>query len=148
MADASIEKKIELRVIAPTMATDKSPYKFQKAVDMVILRATTGDIGILPGRVPVSMVLQTGVLRIFDEDTEKSLAVLGNGVAHVADNIVTVLADGVLKPSEIDTEAVTAEQKELQAKHDETHDLSEKTNLKKDIYRCKIQLEVAATEKK
>jgi hypothetical protein len=34
MAEAIAEKKIELRVIAPTMATDKSPYKFQKSVDM------------------------------------------------------------------------------------------------------------------
>jgi F0F1-type ATP synthase epsilon subunit len=43
-----MEKKVELRVIAPTMATDKSPYKFQKAVDMVIMRCSTGDMGILP----------------------------------------------------------------------------------------------------
>jgi F-type H+-transporting ATPase subunit epsilon len=142
------EKKIELRVIAPTMATDKSPYKFQKSVDMVILRATTGDMGILPGRVPVSMVLETGILRIFDEDAEHHIAILGSGVAHIADNIVTILSDTALKPDEIDTAKVTADQKEFQRLHDETNDLNEKTNYKRDIYRCKIQLEVAGSVKK
>ncbi|MDR0272737.1 MAG: hypothetical protein LBI27_05415, partial [Clostridiales bacterium] len=38
------------------MATDKSPYKFNDNIDMVIMRCTTGDMGILPGRVPVTTV--------------------------------------------------------------------------------------------
>ncbi|MCL1883361.1 MAG: hypothetical protein FWF81_06400 [Defluviitaleaceae bacterium] len=92
MAEAIADKKLDLRVIAPTMATDKSPYKFQKAVDMVIMRCTTGDIGILPGRVPVSMVLDKGTLRIFDEDTEKLMEVSG-GIAHVSDDVVTILSE-------------------------------------------------------
>ena len=144
MAEAVVEKKIELRVIAPTMATDKSPYKVKESVDMVIMRCTTGDMGILPGRVSVSAVLDTGVLRVFDAstDTESRLFVKG-GVAHVKDDVLTILSDSVLKPSEIDKNAVNAEIKELQRLMDETEDMNEKTSYRKNISHCQIKLDVA-----
>jgi F-type H+-transporting ATPase subunit epsilon len=144
MAEAVVEKKIELRVIAPTTATDKSPYKFKKSVDMVIMRCTTGDMGILPGRVPVSMVLGTGILRIFDENNEKHLAVQG-GIANVTDDVVTVLADAAQTPEELDAEKIKAEMKELRRLHDEAQDLNEKQNYKKDLHRCQVQLDVAGS---
>ena len=145
MAEA-ITKKIELRVIAPTMATDKSPYKFKKAVDMAIMRCTTGDMGILPGRVPVAMVLDTGILRIYDEDQVKHMVVV-NGIANVNDDIITILSDCVQLPEEIDTAKVSAELKELQDLREKTTDLNEKQNYSKEIYRCKVQLEVAEYKK-
>jgi F-type H+-transporting ATPase subunit epsilon len=144
------DNKIELRVIAPTTATDKSPYKFKKDVDMVIMRCTTGDMGILPGRTPVSVVLDTGVLRIFDEEAdiqERHLAVMG-GVAHVSDNILTIISDAVQKPEDINADKATADLKELQSLYDKTDNLNEKQNLSKDIHKCKILLEVAGTVKK
>jgi F-type H+-transporting ATPase subunit epsilon len=145
MAEATVEKKVELRVIAPTMATDKSPYKFRKDVDMVIMRCATGDMGILPGRVPVSTVLGTGVLRIFDGDDEKNMAIVG-GIAHASDNIVTILTDFAQKPDEIDAEKVSEELKELQRKYDETSDLHEKNSYREDFHRCQILLDVAKTK--
>ena len=146
MAEAA-EKKIELRVIAPTMETDKSPYRFRKEVDMVIMRCSTGDMGILPGRVPVSSVLGTGVLRIFDEDSERHMAVLG-GVAHVSDNVVTILSDCAQKPDELDLAALTTELKDLQSLYEKTAALNEKQTISNDIHRCKVQIEVAETVKK
>jgi len=147
MAEPVVEKKIELRVIAPTMATGKSPYKFKKSVDMVIMRCATGDMGILPGRIPVSTVLGTGVLRIFDEDTEKHMAIVG-GIAHASDNIVTILSDFVQKPDEINADKVAEELKEFHRKYDETPDLNEKRIYRDDIYRCQILLDVAKTASK
>ncbi|MCL1846311.1 MAG: ATP synthase F1 subunit epsilon [Defluviitaleaceae bacterium] len=144
MAD---EKKIELRVIAPTMATDKSPYKFEKSVDMAIMRCTTGDLGILPGRMPVSMVLGTGVLRIFDEDSETHMAILG-GVAHAGDDVVTILSDAAFRPDEIDTQKISEEMSELRRLLDGTADLDEKHKYREDIHRMQVQLEVAKSEEK
>jgi len=141
MADAVAEKKIELRVIAPTSATDKSPYKFRKGVDMVIMRCSTGDMGILPGRMPVSAVLGMGILRIFDEDIVRHMAVMG-GIAHAGDDVLTILSDEALKPEEIDAEKVAAEMKELQSKLDAAVDMTEKDVYKKEIYRCQVQLDV------
>ena len=145
MAEVVAEKKIELRVIAPTMATDKSPYKFQKSVDMVIMRCTTGDMGILPGRMPVSAVLDAGILRIFDEEASESKMVVMGGVVHVSDDIVTILSDAAFKPDEINTEEVIAKMKEFQRLCDETEDYNEKTSYRKEIYRCQIKLDVAET---
>ncbi|MCL2455958.1 MAG: ATP synthase F1 subunit epsilon [Defluviitaleaceae bacterium] len=136
-------KKIELRVIAPTMATDKSPYKFNAPVDMVIMRCTTGDLGILPGRVPVSMVLGTGILRVLDEENEKHIAIMG-GIAHVSDDIVTVLSDAALNPDEIEIEKVQSELKELRSKYEETTDLLEKTNFRDELNRLQVLVDVGA----
>jgi len=144
MAEA---KKIELRVIAPTTATNVSPYKFNEEIDMVIMRCTTGDMGILPGRVPISMVLGTGVLRILDEDSEKHMAIMG-GVAHASDNIVTILSDSALSPSEIEVEKVQNELKEFRRKYDEATDISEKNSYREELHRCQVLVDVAGSEKR
>jgi len=140
-------KKIELRVIAPTTATTADPYKFNDSIDMVIMRCTTGDMGILAGRVPISMVLGTGVLRIINEDSEKHLAIMG-GVAHASDDIVTILSDSALAPNEIEVEKVQAELKELQQKYEEATDISEKNSYRDEMHRCQVLVDVASSEKK
>ncbi|MCL1878692.1 MAG: ATP synthase F1 subunit epsilon [Defluviitaleaceae bacterium] len=146
MAEA-VGKKVELRVIAPTMATDKSPYKFNKPVDMVIMRCSTGDIGILPNRMPISMVLGNGVLRIFDEDEERHMAILG-GVAHAGDNIITILSDAAYKSDEIDAGKISGQMAEFRRLMDETADLGEKQKYRDDIHRMQVQLDVAGAEVK
>lgn len=149
--EAVIEKKIDLRVIAPTQATDKSPYKFQDSVDMVIMRCITGDMGILPGRMPVSAVLDAGILRIFHEegtDVRESQMVIMGGVVSAGDDVVTILSDAAFKPEEINIEEVTAQMKEIQRLSDETSDFNEKSAYRKDIYRCQIQLDVAKAVEK
>ena len=90
------DKKLELRVIAPTATESKelAPYKKGVSVDMVIMRCTTGDLGVLPGRMPCSMVLGTGDLRIFDNGNERRVAISG-GVASVSNDVVTILTDFV-----------------------------------------------------
>ncbi|MCL1843612.1 MAG: ATP synthase F1 subunit epsilon [Defluviitaleaceae bacterium] len=140
------EKKLEIRVISPTTATTKSPY-LRVSADMVIMRCTTGDFGVLPGRVPCSMVLGNGVLRIMNDEDEKQMSILG-GIAHVSDDIVTILSDSAQRPEDIDTNAVTTEQAEFQRLFDKAEDLNEKTSYRKDIRRCQVQLDVASTLKK
>ncbi|MCL2839722.1 MAG: ATP synthase F1 subunit epsilon [Defluviitaleaceae bacterium] len=136
------DKKIELRVIAPTQATTKSPYKYRKNVDMVILRCTTGELGVLPGRVPCSMVLDLGILRVFDEDKEVHMAVMG-GIAHVNNDVVTVLSDSAQWPEDIKVDEVTKTLETLERKVSETDNILEKSSYRDDFRRCKIQLELA-----
>ena len=136
------DKKVELRVISPQMATDKKPYKFKKDVDMVIIRCTTGDLGILAGRVPCSMVLDAGILRILNNDGESRMAIMG-GVAHVYSDVVTVLSDSALHPDEIDVDAVRAEISESERLFSEASDYKERDVHKSNLHRLKVQLEVA-----
>ena len=136
------ERKLNLRVISPRTATDRKPYKLQKDSDLVILRCITGDLGILVGRMPCTMVLGSGILRSINDGKEYSMAIIG-GVAHVSDDVVTVLTDNALFPNEIDQSEIKAQIDNLQSKIDGTDDLNIKNDLKSDLYDLKIQLEVA-----
>ena len=90
------DKKVHLQVITPL------GIKTERDVDMVIFRATTGDMGILPGHEAVSAVLDLGVMRVFDysEDDESYMAVFG-GLAEVKDNNVTIITSLAETPEEI-----------------------------------------------
>ena len=136
------DKKVNLRVISPHTATDKRPFKLQKDADMVILRCTTGDLGVLTGRMPCSMVLGTGVLRILDAGKEFRMAVMG-GVAHVQDDVVTVLSDLALLPNDIDQDEVSLKIKNLEQQIAGVNDLTEKDRLKSELKGLRIQYEVA-----
>ena len=136
------DRKLKLRVISPRTATDKRPYKLQKDSDLVILRCTTGDLGILVGRMPCTMILGSGVLRSINDGKEYHMAIIG-GVAHVSDDEVTVLTDNALFPNEIDESEIRSQISDLQAKIDVTSDLTIKNGLKSDLYDLRVQLEVA-----
>jgi len=71
---------------------------------MVSARALDGDIGILPGHIPLVTVVVPGVLRIKDEQGELKVA-LGAGFLEVgADHKVTILAETAEIGSEVDVE--------------------------------------------
>ena len=136
------DRKLNLRVISPRTATDRRPYKLQQDSDLVILRCITGDLGILVGRMPCTMVLGSGILRSINDGKEYFMAIIG-GVAHVSNDVVTVLTDTALFPNEIDQDEIKTQISDLQAKINETDDLTVKNGLKSDLYDLKIQLEVA-----
>ena len=138
------DKKVNLRVISPKTATDRRPYKLQKDADMVILRCITGDLGILTGRMPCSMVLGAGILRILDDGKEYRMAVIG-GVAHVQGDIVTVLTDTALLPKDIDERSLIQEISQLEARVNSEGNLEVKNRLKEELKGLRIQLEVAIT---
>src|SRR4029450_7060551 len=69
---------------------------------MVIARTLDGDIGILPGHVPVLGVLESGPVRIDPVDGETVMAAVHGGFLSVADNGVSVLAEGGGLAAEVD----------------------------------------------
>ena len=85
------EKKLELRIIAPSMNLEKKTPKF---ADMVVVHCITGELGILPGRVACSMVLGKGSLRIHEGETEHRMKIDG-GIASVSNDVVTVLTNAL-----------------------------------------------------
>jgi len=94
--------RLRLRVITP------ESVKYDEGVDMVIMRSTTGDMGILPRHEPCSVILDFGVLRILNDRAERRMAVFG-GIAQVRDNVVTILANGAQWPEDIDRAHAEAE---------------------------------------
>lgn len=93
MAD---EKKFRLKIIAP----DRNFY--EDDVEMVEFRTTEGEIGVLKGHIPLTVVLEPGVVRIKVTDSEVKIAALHSGFAEILQDQVNILAEVVEWPDEID----------------------------------------------
>lgn len=139
--------KLQLRILT------SEAVKVDEPVDMVIMRCITedmgrrsavGDLGILPGHMPLSAVLGISPMRILNESVERVLAVFG-GVVEVRDDVVTVMTEKALWPEEIDQERAKAEhertkQREEDALKDDTEIRSNQIAMR----RALVQIEVSS----
>ncbi len=101
--------KIRLQIITP-----QKPV-LDKEVDFVVLPASKGELGILPGHTEYIATLKYGVLRYKIGDETETFALLG-GIAEIEHNNVSVFAEGAVLQDEIDEE--TARQQLERAKAD------------------------------
>ena len=74
---------------------------YAEAVNMVIVRATDGDLGVLPGHVPLIAGLEVWPVRVLTDEGEKAIAVSG-GFIEVRPDKVTILAGSAEQAAEID----------------------------------------------
>lgn len=91
MADNSFN----LQIISPTRIF------FDEDVEMVEMKTTEGEIGVLAGHIPLTAILQPGVLKIHQDGKEREAALL-DGFVEIRKNKVTVLAESCEWPDEID----------------------------------------------
>lgn len=77
-------------------------------VDEVVLPASDGEIGVLPGHTPLLTTLRIGQMRYRNGTTFHRL-VLSWGFAEVLPDRVIVLAETAMLPSEVDPAAAEAE---------------------------------------
>lgn len=91
-------KKLTLNLITPEkqLITDLQ-------VDMVILPALLGEMGILPGHVKTIVQLGMGSLRYKKDGKEEMFAALG-GFVEVLNDVVNVFAESAALADEIDEE--------------------------------------------
>lgn len=94
MADKS---EFLLRIITP----DRVFYENQ--VEMVEFNTTEGEIGVLPGHIPMTVIIKPGILVISEPEEEKKAA-LHSGFAEILPEGVTILAEVVEWPGEINVE--------------------------------------------
>lgn len=73
-------------------------------VDSVVLPAAAGELGVLPGHLPMIVQLGYGSLRYKVNGKEEEFAVLG-GLAEILRESVNVFAEGADLADEIDEEA-------------------------------------------
>jgi len=100
-------KKVHLRIITP------EEIKVDEKTDMVIMRCTTGDMGILPGREACSVILDLGVLRILDGSSERKIAIFG-GIAEMQKDVLTILTNDAEWPEDIDRARAEADREEAE----------------------------------
>lgn len=96
MADAS--KLFRLKVISPDRIF------FDDDVEMVEIRTTEGDIGVLKHHIPLTSILAPGILNIkgIAGENENKIAALHDGFVEILQECVTILAESCEWPEEID----------------------------------------------
>ena len=89
------DKTFNLQIISPTRIF------FDGDVDMVEMKTTEGEIGVLAGHIPLTAILEPGVLRIKQAEGTKQAA-LHDGFVQIQKDRVVVLAESCEWPDEID----------------------------------------------
>lgn len=90
-----------LRIITPERLF------YENQVNMVEFNTTEGEIGVLPGHVPLTVIVKPGILDITEPDGDK-VAALHAGFAEILPERVTILAEIIEWPEEIDEERARA----------------------------------------
>ncbi len=92
------EKKFELRIVTP----DRVFYEGKAA--FIEFNTTEGEIGIYREHVPTTVIVSPGILNIYEEDVNADFkkAALHGGFATILQDKVTIMAEVIEWPSEID----------------------------------------------
>lgn len=90
------EKLFRLEVISP----DRIFY--ENDVYMVEYNTTEGQVGILAEHIPMTQILAPGVLTITEDENSQRIAALHEGFVEITQDKVTILAESVEWPWDID----------------------------------------------
>ena len=96
-----MKEDYKLRIITP----DRVFY--EGTADMIEFNTTEGEIGVLPGHIPMTVIIKPGVLTITEKDEVKEAA-LHSGFVEILPDRMTILAEVVEWPGEIDLERAEA----------------------------------------
>lgn len=116
---------------------------YSDTIDTVVIPTVQGEIGILPGHIPLVTQVEDGELRVTKNGQTEWLAV-GGGFAQVEGDRVRVLAEHAVTESTIDEKAVEAALKRAQEQmKDAAHlDPNEFENLQSMVRFAGVQLAV------
>ena len=132
MADKNI---FLLRIITPERTF------YEGRAEMVEFNTTEGEIGVLPGHVPLTVILKPGILSIYEPEGEK-IAALHSGFAEILQDQVTILAEIIEWPEEIDQDrAVAAKaraEERLRSRTPETDIARAETALQRAVARIEV----------
>lgn len=131
MADGNFK----LKVITPERVF------YEGDVRMVEFNTTEGEIGIYKGHVPMTVIVRPGILTISENDRAKNAA-LHAGFVEILEDSVTILAEVIEWPEEIDKQraeaALSRAEERLRTKTPETDILRAETSLQRAIARIHV----------
>ena len=78
---------VDLEIVSP------EKLLLSRAVDMVVIPAYEGEMGVLPGHSPMIVLLRGGTIQLYDNDQVTERLFVSGGFAEVTQTRVTVLAD-------------------------------------------------------
>ncbi|AWI08259.1 ATP synthase F1 subunit epsilon [Ereboglobus luteus] len=87
---------------------------YSETIDTVVVPTTSGEIGILPGHLPLLTQVRAGELRVTKDGVEDYI-IIGDGFAEIECDRVSILAENAINDEEIDTNAAEAAVKRAEA---------------------------------
>ncbi len=133
MAD---ERAFSLKIITPERVF------YEGNVTMVEMNTTEGEMGIYKEHVPLTVILKPGILTITEEGDQIKEAALHAGFAEILQDKVTIMAEIIEWPSEIDVEraeeALRRAQERLASKTPETDIARAETALRRAMARIEV----------
>ena len=114
---------------------------FEGEADMLELRTTEGEIGILADHIPLTAVIAPGIMRIIN-GSEKKEAALNEGFVEILGDKVIILAESCEWPDEIDLaraqEAKVRAERRLKGENGEIDELRAELALRKSLVRIDL----------
>jgi F-type H+-transporting ATPase subunit epsilon len=119
---------IQVEVVSAEESIFSGPAKF------VALPGEMGELGILPGHVPLITRIKPGAVRIEKADGDEEFVFVAGGILEVQPKVVTVLADTAIRGHDLD-----------EAKANEARKAAEEAlkNAKSEVDLAKAQAELA-----
>ena len=87
---------VDLEIVSPEKLLLSRP------VDMVVIPAAEGEMGVLPQHAPMIVLLQEGVIRLYEGNRVTESLKVSGGFAEVTPTRVTVLADTAIRGHDLD----------------------------------------------
>ncbi|MBI5108233.1 MAG: F0F1 ATP synthase subunit epsilon [Rhodocyclales bacterium] len=85
---------------------------FSGLAQFVVLPGEAGELGIMPGHMPLMTRIKPGAVRVQTQDGKEELIFVAGGLLEVQPNLVTVLADTAIRGTDLD-QAKALEAKKL-----------------------------------
>jgi F-type H+-transporting ATPase subunit epsilon len=89
---------VNLEIVSPERLLLSRP------VDMVVIPASEGDMGVLEGHSPTMVILRGGIIALYDGEQITDQMYVAGGFAEVTPESCTVLANEVLAPADLSRE--------------------------------------------
>jgi len=80
---------------------------YSDTVETVVIPTVQGEIGILPGHIPLLTQVEAGELRVL-KNGKTELLVVGNGFAEIDGDKVSILTESAIEEEKIDVTAAEA----------------------------------------
>ena len=107
---------------------------FNDESTMILLPAVTGEVGVLPGHVPMIFRLDPGIIKVYQNEKLHYETFVFGGFAKIDQDEVYILVDKVSKVNELDFEEANRDLVDIEKK------LLDNTNIKLfDILESKIR---------
>ncbi|ATY30014.1 MULTISPECIES: F0F1 ATP synthase subunit epsilon [Bacillus] len=130
-----------MKTVKVNIVTPDGPV-YDADIEMVSVRAESGDLGILPGHIPTVAPLKIGAVRL-KKDGQTELAAVSGGFLEVRPDQVTILAQAAETAESIDKERALSAKKRAEDRLNKRSDDTDIRRAELALQRAVNRLDVA-----